>query len=198
MKTANLGRFFCYHDLMIVGIDEVGRGCWAGPLLVVAASGQNLPAVKDSKLLSKLQREQLYQLLVKVCSFGEGWVEPSEIDRVGLTEAMRLGVKRALLALKANHQDKIIMDGSINYCPDIYQNVHCVVKADNLHPIVSAASIYAKVLRDNKMTELAKLYPGYGFEKHVGYGTKAHLDALRQIGVCELHRLSYKPIQKLA
>jgi ribonuclease HII len=180
---------------MLIGIDEVGRGCWAGPLLVVAAKGENLPAVKDSKLLSRLQRETLYDQLSAACSFGEGWVEPAEIDEHGLTQAMRLAVKRALTALKVTHQDEIIMDGAINYCSPEFTNVQCVIKADSLHPIVSAASIYAKVTRDNYMVELARKYPGYGFEKHVGYGTAAHTQALRELGVCVEHRMSYKPIK---
>ena len=181
----------------IVGIDEVGRGCWAGPLLVVAAVGENLPAVKDSKMLSKLQREGLYDQLLSVCRFGEGWVQHFEIDQYGLTGAMRLGVQRALKGLEAEANTEIIMDGAINYCSDEYTNVLCKPKADSLYPIVSAASIYAKVTRDRFMTNLAQQYPDYQFEKHVGYGTKLHSDMLRQFGVSPIHRLSFKPIQSL-
>ncbi len=183
---------------MYIGIDEVGRGCWAGPLLVVAARQvSELPnGLKDSKKLSKIQRENLIQDIKTTCELGEGWVEPSEIDELGLTDAMRLAVKRALEALNAAHNERIVMDGNINYCPDEYEKVECVIKADDLHPIVSAASIYAKVTRDDKMSELAKHHPNYGFEKHVGYGTKAHIDALRKFGTCSLHRYSYKPVAK--
>lgn len=182
----------------VIGIDEVGRGCWAGPLLVVAARSRGeLPAgLADSKVLSKKRRQELFLVLPTVCDFGEGWVEPAEIDRLGLTAAMRLGVERALASLKAGSSDDIIMDGLINYCAPEFSQVQCIAKADASHPIVSAASIYAKVLRDQKMAELALEHPEYGFDKHVGYGTKLHLEALRRLGITPLHRLSYKPVQQ--
>jgi ribonuclease HII len=181
----------------MIGIDEVGRGCWAGPLLVVVARQlATLPVgLKDSKLLSKKQREKLFYDIQIACDIGEGWVTSAEIDQNGLANAMRLGVERALKALGAKHDEQIIMDGKINYCAEEYANVQCVVDADALHPIVSAASIYAKVKRDQYMAEAAKTYKHYGFEKHVGYGTKAHIEALKQFGICEMHRLSYKPVQ---
>ncbi len=183
----------------IVGIDEVGRGCWAGPLLVVAARQINqLPTtLKDSKLLTKKKRELLYYDIEIACDIGEGWVEPAEIDKLGLTNAMFLAVKRALSMLNASHDETIIMDGNINYCPQDFKNVSCIIKADSLHPIVSAASVYAKVKRDRFMTDIAKKYPDYQFQKHVGYGTKLHNDLLKKFGVSPIHRLSYKPIQSL-
>lgn len=180
----------------MIGIDEVGRGSWAGPLLVVAArSITTLPVVADSKTLSKIRRQQLMKQLSESCEFGEGWVEPIEIDELGLTDAMKLAVKRALSQLKVHHEERIIMDGNINYCPVEFTNAECVIDADATQPIVSAASIYAKVTRDNKMAELSRQFPGYGFESHVGYGTKAHKEALESLGVCILHRRSYKPIK---
>ncbi len=180
----------------MIGIDEVGRGSWAGPLLVVAARQvRNLPeGLNDSKLLSKKQREALIDDIAISCQTGEGWVQPEEIDEHGLTQAMRLGVSRALIMLGAKETDAIIMDGKINYCPPEYINVKCVVSADTLHPIVSAASIHAKVLRDKHMERLAPLYPEYGFEKHVGYGTHLHRLMLRVYGPCQIHRRSYKPV----
>lgn len=182
----------------VIGIDEVGRGCWAGPLLVVAArSKADLPAgLTDSKALTAIRREALVELIVDSCDVGEGWVEPAEIDELGLTAAMRLGVERALLALEALPDDSIIMDGHINYCADQFVKVECVIKADALHPIVSAASIYAKVIRDAYMAKVAQDYPGYGFDRHVGYGTKAHQDALAAKGPSVIHRMSYKPVKK--
>jgi ribonuclease HII len=100
----------------MIGIDEVGRGCLAGPLLVVAArANKQLPkGVTDSKLLSRIQRENLYKELIRCCEFGEGWVKASEIDRLGLTAATKLGVKRALRELKSNNQDELIIDGNTN------------------------------------------------------------------------------------
>src|SRR5690349_3763707 len=101
----------------IVGVDEVGRGCLAGPLLVVAARQQTeLPdGVKDSKILSGTQREEILNMLSICCDFGEGWVKAAEIDRLGLANALRLGVRRALASLKVSAKEEIIMDGSVNY-----------------------------------------------------------------------------------
>ncbi|MDQ5972181.1 MAG: ribonuclease [Patescibacteria group bacterium] len=183
----------------MIGIDEVGRGCWAGPLLVVAArqTGDLPYGLDDSKKLSKKQRLALLAGIASSCQLGEGWAQPQEIDQLGLTAAMRLAVSRALTAIDAQDSEEIIMDGSINYCDTQYQNVTCVVAADSAYPIVSAASIHAKVTRDQAMTDLALQCQGYGFESHVGYGTKAHLEALKVLGVSSHHRKSYKPIQAL-
>lgn len=184
---------------LVVGIDEVGRGCWAGPLLVVAARVKSaLPAgLADSKILTKKQREALVHVIIESCDLGEGWVQPEEIDRLGLAGAMRLGVSRALINLGVMPDDHIIMDGLINYCPKEFTNVETLAKADSLRPIVSAASIYAKVMRDRHMVRLAKFHPFYGFEKHVGYGTALHLETLKVHGVSSVHRLSFKPIKQL-
>lgn len=182
----------------VVGIDEVGRGCWAGPLLVVAARAKRtLPdGLADSKALTKKQRESLLEAIIETCDLGEGWVQPEEIDTFGLAHAMRLGVTRALMALGASPEDEIIMDGLVNYCSDEFVNVTTVAKADTIHPTVSAASIYAKVTRDAHMTRVAKFHPFYGFEKHVGYGTALHQSALKIHGVSKLHRISYKPVKQ--
>ncbi len=182
----------------MIGIDEVGRGCWAGPLLVVAArQTSELPkGLKDSKKLSKKQREVFYDQLKTTCEFGEGWVSPAEIDQLGLTAAMRLGVKRALHSLRAESAEQIILDGTSNYVDSNFTNVECHARADDLFPIVSAAAIYAKVTRDRYMSEVAHSnYPGYQFDVHVGYGTAVHAAMLALHGVCDLHRKSYKPIQ---
>jgi ribonuclease HII len=184
----------------MIGIDEVGRGAWAGPLLVVAARQNSdfTTVLSDSKKLSKKQRETLFETLQQFCSFGEGWVSPKEVDELGLTGAMKLGVKRALEALMATSDEAIIMDGHINYCAPEYLNVVCEVKADANHAVVSAASIYAKVTRDRVMTNLAKDYLGYGFESNVGYGTAKHVDGIKQHGITKHHRKSYKPVRELA
>lgn len=183
----------------MIGIDEVGRGCWAGPLLVVAARQTSTLSsdLADSKILTKKKRIALIDSIQQSCQLGEGWVQPSEIDEIGLTKAMQLAVERALSSIGAKPDEAIIMDGNINYCPRQYANVKCIVSADASYPIVSAASIYAKVKRDHYMSQLALDLPGYGFEKHVGYGTKQHLLALRQLGVSHCHRLSYKPVKAL-
>jgi ribonuclease HII len=181
----------------VVGIDEVGRGSWAGPLLVVAAKTKTkLPkGLNDSKLLTKKQRDNLIEPIIESCQLGEGWVQPEEIDNLGLSRAMRLGVSRALMDLGVSTHDEIIIDGIVNYCPEEFTNVKAVAKADQTHPIVSAASVYAKVTRDAHMVRVAKFYPFYGFEKNVGYGTSLHIDLLKIHGVSRIHRKSYKPVQ---
>lgn len=185
----------------MVGVDEVGRGCWAGPLLVVAARLVGLPVngLTDSKLLSRQQRQSVYQLLIINYRFGEGWVSALEIDEQGLTNALRLGVARALAALKVLAAEEVLMDGKVNYIDQQrFQKTSCAVGADLHVPIVSAASIYAKVMRDDFMRRLASSYPQYGFENHVGYGTKAHREALQKLGIIEgIHRRSFAPIQAL-
>jgi ribonuclease HII len=168
-------------------------------LVVAARQVGDLPVgLADSKILSKKRREALFYDIQIACELGEGWVQVSEINHYGLTQAMRLGVKRALLALGTAADEPVIMDGNINYCPKKYQNAQCIIDADATHPIVSAASIYAKVLRDNFMANIADQYPQYRFEKHVGYGTKLHREMLTLHGACDLHRISWKPFQELS
>lgn len=180
---------------MTVGIDEVGRGCWAGPVVAGAVLlAQPIPGLKDSKKLSKLQRERLdAEIRVSAVSFGIGWVPAAEIDKLGLTEAVRLAMQRALAKITAAYQE-LIIDGNYNFFPG-HQGSRAVIGADNLVPAVSAASIIAKVARDRYMAEMSAAFPGYAFERHVGYGTAAHRAALRGLGLCELHRRSFKPIQ---
>jgi ribonuclease HII len=184
----------------MIGIDEVGRGCWAGPLLVVAARANSvLPkGLTDSKVLSKMRREELFSQLALCCSFGEGWISVSEIDENGLANAMRLGAARALESLKVLAHEEITLDGSVNYINKNFINVKCLISADLLEPIVSAASIYAKVTRDNFMEELGINYPKYGFASHVGYGTAKHREALDEFGVLTgIHRQSFKPVKSM-
>ena len=183
----------------MIGIDEVGRGCWAGPLLIVAARcNSTLPVgLKDSKKLSAKKRELFYDLIDATCDVGMGWVSVPEIDHYGLTVAMRMGVERALASIGAQRDEEIIMDGIINYCADSFVNVKCVAKADDLYPIVSAASIYAKVSRDRYMAELKDGYEVYQFAKHVGYGTALHLAMLNMHGVSDQHRLSFAPVKRI-
>lgn len=185
----------------MVGVDEVGRGSLAGPLLVVAARQLSaLPdGVTDSKLLRRHQREQLFELLCQTCQFGEGWVRPVEINQFGLTGAQKLGLKRALRSLNVSYREDIIMDGPINYFSRRYKKVQCLIDADEKIPIVSAASIYAKVLRDRFMIELAKRHPRYGFESHVGYATPEHLEALNRFGALKrIHRQFFEPVYRLS
>jgi ribonuclease HII len=184
----------------MVGVDEVGRGCLAGPLLVVAARQlADLPkGTADSKILTRGRREELLDELTDVCKFGEGWVKPVEINHRGLAGAMRLGIKRALKQLSVSCQEEIIMDGPLNYFSPRYKQVKCLVDADAKVPIVSAASIYAKVKRDRYMIELAKRHPRFGFDSHVGYATRTHLDALNRYGYLKrVHRRFFSPVYAL-
>jgi ribonuclease HII len=184
----------------MVGVDEVGRGCWAGPLLVVAARQiEAFPEeLTDSKLLNKRQREQLIVPLMRAAQFGAGWVDAAEIDIIGLANALRLGAKRALNDLMVDVNEEIIYDGKVNYIEKKYTNIAYIVDADLKIPIVSAASVYAKVLRDNYMADLSLKHPNYGFENHVGYGTKMHKLALEKSGIINgVHRASFKPVQAL-
>lgn len=183
----------------VIGIDEVGRGCWAGPLLIVAARQvAPLPeGLKDSKLLSRMVRSQLKTMIDQTCEFGEGWVMPAEIDHLGLSNAMRLGTERALHNLEAKVDETIIFDGNINFCDPKYVRASAVIGADKTFPIVSAASIYAKVVRDKYMAELPERYQKYEFDRHVGYGTKLHSELLKKYGISDIHRLSFKPIREM-
>lgn len=183
--------------MRVAGIDEVGRGCWAGPLVAAAVLlAKPVNGLMDSKLLSKAQRAALSKDVYEHGVVGIGWVWPKEIDNIGLTEATTQAMQLALRAIQEPY-DEIIIDGNFNYLSD-YPKAKALIKADQLVPAVSAASIVAKVARDTYMAEQHQSFPGYGFDKHVGYGTKLHADMLKLHGLCELHRLSFKPIQVLA
>lgn len=185
--------------MVLVGIDEVGRGCWAGPLVagaVILAEPMSIVGLKDSKKLSKKQRERLAaEVEAKALAVGLGWVWPRTIDASGITQSVKIAMAEALAAIQIPY-DEVIIDGNINYLPEV-MTARAVVKADDSVPCVSAASIVAKVERDKYMAAMAEKFPLYGFEKHVGYGTAAHIAALQAHGICELHRKSYKPIQTI-
>lgn len=180
----------------MIGVDEVGRGAWAGPLVVGAVLlGQEITGLADSKTLSKTSRQDLAKKITANAKFvGLGWVSPSEVDDLGLTKATTLACERVLEGAPKNIE--IIIDGSFNYLPDI-KLAKPMVNADESIPAVSAASIVAKVARDKYMEEQAKIYPEYGFEAHVGYGTKRHHEAIKKYGLTPLHRWSFKPIKDI-
>jgi ribonuclease HII len=185
---------------MILGIDEVGRGPWAGPLVIgaVVLGGKEIAGLTDSKKLSKKRRDELDIIIRRDASgFALGWVDASEIDEIGLSAALVLATKRAVEQVKVPYHE-IIIDGTINFLKDTSkaQYVTTLKKADLLIPSVSAASIIAKVARDNYMIEQDKIYPEYKFGSHVGYGTAAHRAAIDIHGVTPLHRLSFAPLVK--
>lgn len=184
---------------MILGIDEAGRGPWAGPLVVGAVVlGCEIPGLDDSKKLTKRRREQLeLEILDKAQASATGWVSAHELDTIGMSEALRLATRRAVEQIHAPYHE-IIIDGTVNFLRDTTKGEYVTVlpKADSLIPSVSAASIIAKVARDRYMTELSGSYPAYGFHTHAGYGVAAHRAAIEAFGVMNEHRLSFKPLQK--
>ena len=198
---------------MVIGIDEAGRGPWAGPLVAGAVCLRSpIAGLRDSKKLTKLRRTRLAaEIKVEAAAWGLGWVSPGELDEVGMTEAVRLAMRRALDELErrlaqtaavgssdtnAVKSYTIIIDGSINYLVDDART-SCLIRADDSVPEVSAASILAKVARDRYMEQASLEYPEYSFDRHAGYGTAAHLAALQQHGPCPLHRQSFAPIKKI-
>ncbi len=196
-------------EKIILGIDEVGRGPWAGPLVVGAvilgSDFKTLPEYEqltDSKKLTARKREILNNLILEqATATGLGWVSAEEIDRHGLGPALTLAARRAVKQVLSQkiRFDEILIDGTINLLADtpLADKVALLPKADFLIKEVSAASIIAKVARDRHMADLAEKYPGYGFEKHVGYGTAAHKSALLDLGPCPEHRKSFRPIADL-
>ncbi len=186
--------------MAILGIDEVGRGPWAGPLVVGACvlGGAKIEGLTDSKKLSPKKREALAPIIQEKAAVGLGWVSAAKIDEVGLSEALRIACRQAVKQIKVPYHE-IIIDGTVNFLSDtpLSKYVQVLKKADLLVPEVSAASIVAKVARDNYMHKLAGKYPGYGFEKHVGYGTKEHREALLELGICPEHRKSFRPIAEM-
>lgn len=188
----------------IIGIDEVGRGCWAGPVVAAAVALDDLLdprdahpiRIADSKILTRSQREDAVLVIKRIAlGYGIGWVGAEEVDRVGLTQAVRQAMELAYKGLCV--KGEIIIDGNINYLAHIGAS-KAVVKADASVLAVSAASILAKVARDDYMRECAVEYPQYGFDAHVGYGTRRHAAALARHGACSLHRMSFKPLLQYA
>lgn len=192
--------------MITVGIDEVGRGCWAGPLVAAAVVlKEPIPGLRDSKKLTRKQRERLALRIEKeAIAIGFGWVWPEAIDNGGITPAVKRAMTEAVQMIQIDY-DEVIIDGHIDYLsgavkfrgPSSEPKIRAIVRADDTVPAVSAASIIAKVARDNYMAEADAKYPGYGFASHVGYGTAAHIAALQKRGVTDIHRLSYKPIRAL-
>lgn len=183
---------------MIVGIDEVGRGAWAGPLVVgaVLLGDQPIEGLTDSKLLSKKRRGELDQeIRQKAVAIGLGWVSAQQIDTIGLSRALKLAAKRAISHISADY-DEIIIDGTIALLDD--PRVTLLKKADLLISSVSAASIVAKVARDTYMSCLDTVFEGYNFSSHVGYGTASHRSAIESRGVSPVHRLSFAPLKHYA
>lgn len=184
----------------IAGVDEAGRGPLAGPLVVAAVildPTRPISGIRDSKQLSERKREQLFDLITRdALSFAIVSVEPDEIDRLNIFQATMAGLCQALRELTvAPHSARI--DG--NSLPkDLPCPAEAWVGGDARCSAIGAASILAKVTRDQRMMAMDREYPQYGFAKHKGYPTAAHLQALRAFGICPQHRLSYAPVRAAA
>lgn len=183
---------------MIVGIDEVGRGAWAGPLCVAAAGlgDAQIEGLTDSKKLSKKKRDY-YSLLIKQQAplIGIGWVSAAVIDRIGMSEALKLASRRAFAQIDGPEVTQIIIDGTIMLLDD--PRATTMKQADLLVPSVSAASIVAKVARDTYMEEISQVFADHKFTGHVGYGTAAHHAMIKQFGTTPIHRMSFAPMKTM-
>ena len=200
---------------MILGIDEVGRGPYAGPLVIGACILPDAEKIKeeperyqwiseltDSKKLTARRREVLYDKIKEgAAAVATGWVSANEIDEIGLSKSLKLACRRAVKQIQETHVpfSEIIIDGTMNFLSGtpLEKYVSTLKKGDLLIKEISAASILAKVERDRYMVKLAEKYPKYGFEKHVGYGTSAHQKAMEQFGLTPEHRRSVRPVRKI-
>ena len=177
----------------ICGIDEAGRGPLAGPVVVAAVimpKNSMIEGVNDSKKVSEKKREKLYELIIEeAISYSVGIVDQNEIDRINILNATKAGLTEAVRTLKVK-PELILVDAltNIDTCGVPYQSI---IKGDAKSYSIAAASIIAKVTRDRIMREWDKVYPQYGFERHKGYGPAAHITAIKENGLCPLHRLSF-------
>ncbi|GMQ83860.1 MAG: ribonuclease HII [Gammaproteobacteria bacterium] len=182
----------------LAGVDEVGRGPLAGPVVAAAVildPERPIEGLRDSKKLTERRREVLaQQIRERALAWSLGRAEVHEIDEINILQASLLAMQRAVAGL-ALSPELVLVDG--NRCPQLDYPSQAVVRGDALVPAISAASIIAKVSRDHEMTELDSSYPGYGLAKHKGYPSKAHLEALQTLGVTPVHRRSYAPVRRL-
>ena len=184
----------CYGtDIQVIcGVDEAGRGPLAGPVCaaaVILPKHLEIPGLTDSKKLSDKKRRELFPLIQEqAVAYGIGFASEREIDEINILQATFLAMKRALAQLNGQ-ADFALIDG--NRETDFGLPVKTVVKGDSLSANIAAASVLAKVSRDDVMLELAKQYPEYGFDVHKGYGTRAHYAALEAYGPCPIHRMTF-------
>ena len=188
--------------IWVCGVDEAGRGPLVGAVVagaVVLDPNNPIEGLKDSKKLTAVRREYLYeQIMEKAKAWGVGEASPAEIDEVNILQATMLAMRRALEDLTTRlgtWPDKALIDG--NRCPELSIAAEAIVKGDAKEPAISAASIVAKVTRDHQMQILHERHPEYGFAQHMGYPTEAHFAALKQYGACDQHRRSFSPVRKV-
>ena len=186
------------HYQLVAGVDEVGRGPLAGPVVTAAVildPDRPVDGLTDSKKLSESQRNLLaIEIKEKAICWALGRAEVEEIDQINILQATLLAMQRAVAGLQQQPQ-YVLVDG--NRCPKFLCPAQAIIQGDLTVPQISAASIIAKVARDNEMAQLDRQYPGYGLEKHKGYPTKAHIASLSKLGVSPIHRRSYAPVRKV-
>ncbi|WP_417512094.1 ribonuclease HII [Methylophaga sp.] len=185
------------NTLIIAGVDEVGRGPLAGPVVTAAVilnPDNPIAGLADSKKLTEKRRESLVSLIKEhALAWAMGRAEPDEIDELNILQASLLAMKRAVEALSIV-PEHVLVDGI--HAPKLNCPVTTIIKGDQSEPAIAAASILAKVARDQEMIALEEQYPGYGFAKHKGYPTKQHQQALLTLGVTDIHRRSFGPVHK--
>ena len=180
---------------LVAGVDEVGRGCLAGPVIAAAVIlRKKIPGLKDSKKLSKKKREELSLTIMQNSYFSFGSSSPKEIDKINILQASLLAMKRAILNLSVE-PGKILIDGI--HKPKIKEKSYAIKHGDRFVPVISAASIIAKVTRDKIMEEIDEEFPLYNFKKHKGYPTKQHIENIKKFGICKYHRKTSSPTSKL-
>jgi ribonuclease HII len=186
--------------VIVCGVDEVGRGPLAGPVLACAVclpldtNKKFLKRIKDSKQIDRGEREEINAILRATVAFGIGRAEVEEIDRINILRAAHLAMLRAFEGLAAKPAHALV-DG--NQAPNLPCPITCIIGGDNISVSIAAASIIAKVERDKIMRELAQAHPVYGWETNVGYSTREHLTALKQHGATPHHRRSFRPVYEL-
>jgi ribonuclease HII len=179
----------------IAGVDEAGRGPWAGPVVAAAVilDPDKIPAnIDDSKALDEDSRAFLYRRIMKVALVGVGIADVERIDRENILGATLWAMAQAVSQL-AETPKLVLVDG--DKIPRVSMSARAIVKGDSKCLSIAAASIVAKYTRDRLMMDLARTYPGYGFERHKGYGTPEHQAAIQKLGVCAMHRRSFRPVQ---
>ena len=185
------------HGGGVAGVDEAGRGPWAGPVVaasVVLGSSMVLDGINDSKKMSSKQRSAVYDQIMKHCQVGIGISGVAVIDQVNILEATKQAMCQAIDNLP-QLPDTALIDG--NQLPELPCQAKAIIKGDSKSLSIAAASIIAKVTRDRIMQELHKEYPYYGWERNAGYGTKEHQEGLRCYGITMHHRRSFRPIKAL-
>ena len=185
------------HNCIVAGVDEAGRGPWAGPVVAAAVilDQSNYPVVlNDSKKLSAKKREALFGPIMDNAIVGIGQASVEEIDSINILQATMLAMQRAVANL-GTEPGHVLIDG--NRCPEMEIPCEAIIKGDGRSFSIAAASIIAKTFRDRIMADLAKTWPDYGWEKNAGYGTALHQQGLNLVGISPHHRKSFKPIRKI-